>query len=145
MQPREHVTSWCVHPNTWGFSWMSSVPPRNYGTSPQIRPLMTLLHSQSQSQSQSYITTDSQSVSMSWRRAQSGTFDQRYIFFFKVTVLSFGGALSDERSGLLFVSLLSIHFNSLYIYIYIYTIPAHIRRLHGPILSYRQPKWLNEQ
>jgi hypothetical protein len=34
---------------------------------------------------------------MSWCRAQSGTFDQR--FFFKVTVLSFGGALSDERSA----------------------------------------------
>jgi hypothetical protein len=30
------------------------------------------------------------------------------IFFFKVTVLSFEGALSDERSGLSFVSLLSI-------------------------------------
>jgi hypothetical protein len=102
------------------------------------------------SQSQSYITTDSQSVSKSWCRAQSGTFDQRYIyiflkllschlgqsesesellygwrsvsqfvlvsspiwdfwpeifFFFKVSVLSFGGALSDERSGLSFVSL----------------------------------------
>jgi hypothetical protein len=60
----------------------------------------------SQSQSQSYITTDSHSVSMSWCRAQSGTFDQRsYVFLFKVTVLSFGGALSDERSGLSFVSL----------------------------------------
>jgi hypothetical protein len=50
--------------------------------------------------------TVSQSVSMSWCRAQSGTFDQR--FFFKVTVLSFWGALSDERSGLSFVSLLSM-------------------------------------
>jgi hypothetical protein len=45
----------------------------------------------------------SQSVSKSWCRAQSGTFDQIYIFF-KVTVLSFGGALSDERSGLSFIS-----------------------------------------
>jgi hypothetical protein len=52
-----------------------------------------------QSQSQSYFTTDGQSVSMSWCRAQSGTFDQRF-FFLKVSVLSFGGALSDERSGL---------------------------------------------
>jgi hypothetical protein len=41
---------------------------------------------QSQSQRQSHITTDGQSVSMSWCRAQSGTFDQR--FFFKITVLS---------------------------------------------------------
>jgi hypothetical protein len=31
-------------------------------------------------------------------KPKSGTFDQR--FFFKVTVLSFWGALSDERSGL---------------------------------------------
>jgi hypothetical protein len=35
-----------------------------------------------QSQSQSYFTTDGQSVSMSWCRAQSGTFDQRYFFLF---------------------------------------------------------------
>jgi hypothetical protein len=56
------------------------------------------IHSLSQSQSQSYITTDSQSVSKSWCRAHSGTFDQRSFFFFlKFTVLSFGGALSDER------------------------------------------------
>jgi hypothetical protein len=42
-------------------------------------------------QSQSYITTDSQS-------------ETRDFFFLKVTVLSFGGALSDERSGLSFIS-----------------------------------------
>jgi hypothetical protein len=70
----------------------------------------------SQSQSQSYSTTDSQSVSMSWCRAQSGTFDQRDFFFvLEVTVLSFGGALSDERSGLSFVS----NFKKIYIYSYI--------------------------
>jgi hypothetical protein len=34
------------------------------------------------SQSQSYITTDSQSVSKSWCRAQSGTSGQRSFFFF---------------------------------------------------------------
>jgi hypothetical protein len=46
----------------------------------------------SQSQSQSYFTTDGQSVSMSWCRAQFGTFDQRYyFFFFKVTFLSYLG------------------------------------------------------
>jgi hypothetical protein len=46
-----------------------------------------------QSQSQSYFTTDGQSVSMSWCRAQLGTFDQRYytFFFLKVTVLSYLG------------------------------------------------------
>jgi hypothetical protein len=40
-----------------------------------------------QSQSQSYFATDGQSVSSSWCRAQSGTFDQRY-YFFLITVLS---------------------------------------------------------
>jgi hypothetical protein len=40
------------------------------------------------------------------------TFDQRYFFFFggvEVTVLSFRGALSDERSGLSLVSLQSVY------------------------------------
>jgi hypothetical protein len=37
---------------------------------------------QSHRQSQSHFTTDGQSVSMSWCRAQSGTFDQRYLFIF---------------------------------------------------------------
>jgi hypothetical protein len=32
-----------------------------------------------------------------------------FFFFWKVTVLSFGGALSDERSGLSFVSLQSVY------------------------------------
>jgi hypothetical protein len=41
--------------------------------------------------------TVSQSVSKSWCRAQSRAFDQRsFFFFFKVTVLSFGGAFSDQ-------------------------------------------------
>jgi hypothetical protein len=43
---------------------------------------------QSQSQCQSHITTDSQSVSISWRRAQSGTFDKR--FFSKLLSCLFG-------------------------------------------------------
>jgi hypothetical protein len=68
----------------------------------------------SQSQSQSYFATDSQSVITSWCRARFGNFDQRlflffFFFFLKVTVLSFGGALSDERSGLSFVSLQSVY------------------------------------
>jgi hypothetical protein len=60
---------------------------------------------QSYSQSQSYIKTDGQSVSKSWCRAQSGTLDQRYIFFQSYCLVFFGGALSDERSSLSFVSL----------------------------------------
>jgi hypothetical protein len=57
------------------------------------------------SQSQSHIATDtvSQSVCLGFK-PKSWTFDQ--IFFpLKVTVLSFWGALSDERSGLSCVSL----------------------------------------
>jgi hypothetical protein len=44
--------------------------------------------------SQSHVTTDGRSVSMSWCQVQSGTFDQRYVFFFtflNVTVLSYLG------------------------------------------------------
>jgi hypothetical protein len=58
--------------------------------------------SQSQSQSQSYFTTDSQSVCLGVE-PNLGLLTRDF-FFFKVTVLSFGGALSDERSGLSFAS-----------------------------------------
>jgi hypothetical protein len=58
-----------------------------------------------QLQSQSLIATDGQSVSMSWCRAQSGTFDQRFLFFSKLLSCLFRGALSDERPGLSCVSL----------------------------------------
>jgi hypothetical protein len=43
----------------------------------------------------------------------------RDLFFFKVNVLSFGGALSDERSGLSFVSLLSIQSKVVSVFTYI--------------------------
>jgi hypothetical protein len=59
-------------------------------------------------QRQRYIATDSQSVSLGVEPNLGLLTRDIYIFFFKVTVLSFGGALSDERSGLSFVSLLSI-------------------------------------
>jgi hypothetical protein len=39
-------------------------------------------------QSQSHFTTDGQSVSMSWCRAQIGTFDQRYYFFLFVEAVA---------------------------------------------------------
>jgi hypothetical protein len=42
------------------------------------------------SQSQGYFTTDGQSVSMSWCRAQSGTFDQSFFFFFNYSLALFG-------------------------------------------------------
>jgi hypothetical protein len=52
----------------------------------------------------SHFTTDGQSVSMSWCRAPSGAYDQMSVNCLTVTVLSNSGALSDERSGLSFVS-----------------------------------------
>jgi hypothetical protein len=60
--------------------------------------------SQSQSHSQSHITTDGRSDSLSWCRARSATCDQIF-FSLKAAVLSLLGALSDERSGLSFVSI----------------------------------------
>jgi hypothetical protein len=44
--------------------------------------LLEVTFRSSQSQSQSYFATDGQSVSMSWCRAQFGTFDQSFFFFF---------------------------------------------------------------
>jgi hypothetical protein len=83
----------------------------HYGTVTEPNRLMLFsetvavcCQNQNQSQSQSHITTDGQSVSMSWCLAQSGTFDQRF-YFFKGNVLSLWGAFSDERSGQSVVSL----------------------------------------
>jgi hypothetical protein len=52
-------------------------------------PVQNFYTSQTQSQNQSHITTDGQSVNMSWCRAQSGNFDQR-IFFSKLLSCLFG-------------------------------------------------------
>jgi hypothetical protein len=49
------------------------------------------------SQSQSHVTTDGQSVSMSWCRVHSGTCDQILFSVWKL-LLSLWGALSDEMS-----------------------------------------------
>jgi hypothetical protein len=48
--------------------------------------------------------TDGRSVSMSWCQAPSGAHDQMVVNCLAVTVLSYSGSLSDERSGLPFVS-----------------------------------------
>jgi hypothetical protein len=58
-----------------------------------------------QSQSQSYFTTGGQSVSMSWCRAQSGTFDQR--FFFESYSLVLFGAPSLTRGRVCHLSVYS--------------------------------------
>jgi hypothetical protein len=55
-------------------------------------------------QSQSRFTTDGLSVSMCWCRAPSGAHDQIFVNCLTGTVLSYSGALSDERSDLSFVS-----------------------------------------
>jgi hypothetical protein len=57
------------------------------------------------SQSQSHIATDGQSVSQYVLVSNPNLGLSTRDFFFKITVLSFGGALSDERSGLSCVSL----------------------------------------
>jgi hypothetical protein len=56
-------------------------------------------HSQDKDKVKVTLLTNGQSVSMSWCRAQTWDFWPE-IFYSKVTVLSFWGALSDERSGL---------------------------------------------
>jgi hypothetical protein len=53
-------------------------------------PIFQIGWTNSQSQSQSYITTDGQSVCVSWCRAPSGTHDQIFIYCLTVTVFSMG-------------------------------------------------------
>jgi hypothetical protein len=57
------------------------------------------------SQSQSHVATDGQSVCQSWCRAPAGAHDQMFSSYMKVALLSIWGAISDERSGLSFLSL----------------------------------------
>jgi hypothetical protein len=68
--------------------------------------------------SPSHFATDGQSVSMSWYRAPSGAHDQIFVNYSTATVLSYSGALSDERSGLSFVSHSLKVFANMYIYMY---------------------------
>jgi hypothetical protein len=53
---------------------------------------------------QSHIAADGRPVSMSWCRASYGAHDHMFVNCLTVTVLSYSGALSDEWSGLSFVS-----------------------------------------
>jgi hypothetical protein len=78
-------------------------------------PSLYRLHS-----SQRHIATDGQSVSMSWCRAQSGTFDQS--FFFRNCCLVFFGAPSLTRGlvGNVSVFVIEVYHNqSLFTTIYI--------------------------
>jgi hypothetical protein len=54
--------------------------------------------------SQSHITTDGQSVSLSWCRAPSWAHDQILITVWQLLPCPWEGALSDEMTGLSFVS-----------------------------------------
>jgi hypothetical protein len=56
------------------------------------------------SQSQSHIATDGQSVCLSWCRAPSGAHDQILVTVLQLLSSPWEGALSDERTGLSFVS-----------------------------------------
>jgi hypothetical protein len=58
----------------------------------------------SQSQSQSHIATDGQSVCLSWCRSPSGAHDQILITVWQLLSCPWEGAISDERTGLSFVS-----------------------------------------
>jgi hypothetical protein len=56
------------------------------------------------SQSQSHISTDGQSVCLSWCRAPSGAHYQILVTVWQLLSCPWEGALSDERTGLSFVS-----------------------------------------
>jgi hypothetical protein len=87
-----------------------------------VRSLTVVAETPFQSREQSYITSDGQSVSKSWCPAQSGTFDQRYIYIFlflNVTVLSYlGHALSREVGSVICQSFVNIVCSSLSIYMH---------------------------
>jgi hypothetical protein len=81
--------------------------PTGHSTGTVLTSKWTVSPSPSPSPSPSHIVTDGQSVCLSWCRAPAGAHDQIFSFFFsymKVAVLFIWGALSEERSGLSFVS-----------------------------------------
>jgi hypothetical protein len=85
-------------------------------------------------QSQSHIATDGQSASMSWCRAQSGTFNQRFFFFESFSLVIFG-APSLMRGRVCHVSVFvivvyscqSIFTTNIYIKLKIYMCYKHLQ------------------
>jgi hypothetical protein len=91
----------------------------------EVNEFFNLTNPSGQSQSQSHITTDGQSVSMSWCRAQSGTFDQS--FFLNLLSCLFG-APSLTRGWVCHVSVFVIEvYNSL---VYLQQCLHSIKHLH---------------
>jgi hypothetical protein len=64
---------------------------------------MSKLNCQSQSQNQSYITTDSQSASLSWCQAPIRGIRPDFYYYQRVAGVLMWSALSDERTGLPFI------------------------------------------
>jgi hypothetical protein len=131
----EHILSLFLRlPQPGGLSSCIYIPQAQ--GSPDIPPGTGL---SSQSQSQSHIATDSQSVSMSWCRAQIWDFwpEIIYLFFWKLQSCHFWGAFSDERSGLSCVSicLWSLQGIGLSLWSYTYNCEADkIENITSPIL-----------
>jgi hypothetical protein len=61
-------------------------------------------------QSQSYVTTDRQSVSLSWNKAPIWGLKPYLYYCLTVAGLLMWGVLSDERTGLSFANLFSFHY-----------------------------------
>jgi hypothetical protein len=81
----------------WSHTWNKSYCSRPYGS-------RTALRNRWLSQSQSHIVTDGQSVCLSWCQAPSGANDQIFVTVWQLRSCPWEGALSDERTGLSFVS-----------------------------------------
>jgi hypothetical protein len=90
-----------LYPQALGSLFIASYDSQGYGGGILTRPHAGKLLLDS------YVTSEGQSVSMSWCRAHSGLVTRHYFpsegFCQKIASLSLWGALSDERSGLSFV------------------------------------------
>jgi hypothetical protein len=66
---------------------------------PKLRYLL-FFYTESESESESYLTTDSQSASLSWNKAPIWGLRPDIYYSLTITVLFLWSALSDERTGL---------------------------------------------
>jgi hypothetical protein len=97
LYPR-HSVPFSSSPTTPSLRWRYSNPPP--------RGVLTAVFNYScQSQSQSYVTTDSQSVSVSWNKTPVWGLRPDFYYCHTVAGLLMWGALSDERAVLSFARL----------------------------------------